>query len=61
MRPRRVGSVADLAEKMGLGPLMLPVPTKRELVAALVSAPDDPWWEDRVLHAKLYPVKGRRV
>ncbi len=29
-----------------LGPLVLPVPTKRELVAALVSAPDDPWWED---------------
>ncbi|MFE5586938.1 replication-relaxation family protein [Kitasatospora sp. NPDC056531] len=44
-----------------LGPLMLPVPTKRELVAALVSAPDDLWWEDRVLHAKLYPVRGRRV
>ncbi|MEV7359055.1 hypothetical protein [Kitasatospora sp. NPDC091276] len=41
------------AEK--LGPLVLPVPTKRELVAALVSAPADPWWEDRVLHAKLYP------
>ncbi|MGW3046032.1 hypothetical protein ACWC9T_39920 [Kitasatospora sp. NPDC001159] len=44
-----------------LGPLVLPVPTKRELVAALVSAPDDPWWEDRVLHAKLYPAKDRRV
>nr|WP_280686306.1 replication-relaxation family protein [Kitasatospora sp. MAA19] len=44
-----------------LGPLVLPVPTKRELVAALVSAPDDPWWEDRVLHAKLYPVRDRRV
>nr|BFD96201.1 hypothetical protein KitaXyl93_75610 [Kitasatospora sp. Xyl93] len=26
---------------------------------ALVCAPDDPWWEDRVLHAKLYPAKGR--
>ncbi|MFE5583144.1 hypothetical protein [Kitasatospora sp. NPDC056531] len=42
-----------------LGPLVLPVPTKRELVAALVSAWDDPWWEDRVLHAKLYPAKDR--
>ncbi|MFJ6385919.1 replication-relaxation family protein [Kitasatospora sp. NPDC092039] len=45
----------------GLGPLVLPVPTKREQMAALISAPDDPWWEDRVLHAKLYPAKGRRV
>ncbi|MER7757787.1 hypothetical protein [Kitasatospora sp. NPDC097643] len=44
-----------------LGPLVLPVPTQRELVAALVSAPDDPWWEDRVLHAKVYPARGRRV
>ncbi|MBP0454053.1 replication-relaxation family protein [Kitasatospora sp. RG8] len=44
-----------------LGLLVLPVPTKRELVAALVSAPDDPWWEVRVLHAKLYPGRGRRV
>ncbi|MFD8787263.1 hypothetical protein [Kitasatospora sp. NPDC059599] len=44
-----------------LGPLVLPAPTKRELVAVLVSAPDDPWWEDRVLHAKLYPAKDRRV
>ncbi|WP_331742579.1 hypothetical protein [Kitasatospora sp. NBC_00039] len=44
-----------------LGPLVLPVPTRRELVAALVCAPDDPWWEDRVLHAKLYPGRSRRV
>ncbi|MFB8262402.1 hypothetical protein [Kitasatospora purpeofusca] len=44
-----------------LGPLVLPAPTKREQVAALVSTPDDPWWEDRLLHAKLYPAKGRRV
>ncbi|MFE4973571.1 hypothetical protein ACFRAR_15830 [Kitasatospora sp. NPDC056651] len=29
--------------------------------AALVSTPDDPWWEDRALHAKLYPARGRRV
>ncbi|WP_195911421.1 replication-relaxation family protein [Streptomyces kaniharaensis] len=50
----------DRAEK-NLGPLVLPAPTKREQVAALVSAPEDPWWEDRVLHAKLYPVRGRRV
>ncbi|MGE7438869.1 MULTISPECIES: hypothetical protein [Kitasatospora] len=40
---------------------MLPTPTKREQVAALVSAPGDPWWEVRVLHAKLYPAGGRRV
>ncbi|MFE4397909.1 MULTISPECIES: hypothetical protein [Streptomycetaceae] len=38
---------------------MLQVPTKRELVAVLVSAPDDPWWEVRVLHAKLYQAKNR--
>ncbi|KJS53271.1 hypothetical protein VM98_26245 [Streptomyces rubellomurinus subsp. indigoferus] len=44
-----------------LGPLVLPVPTKREQMAALVSTPDDPWWQDRVLHAKLYPAKGRLV
>ncbi len=41
-----------------LGPLVLPVPTRRELVAALVAAPDDPWWEVRVLHAKFYPARG---
>ncbi|WP_030464680.1 hypothetical protein [Kitasatospora sp. NRRL B-11411] len=35
-----------------LGPLVLPVPTKRELMAALVSTPDDPWWEDRRKRAK---------
>ncbi|MFH9355135.1 hypothetical protein [Kitasatospora sp. NPDC017646] len=40
---------------------LLPAPTKRERVAALVSAPDDPWWEERVLHAMLYPAKGRWV
>ncbi|MFE7529365.1 replication-relaxation family protein [Kitasatospora sp. NPDC057542] len=44
-----------------LGPLVLPAPTKREQVAALVSTLDDPWWEDRLLHAKLYPAKGRRL
>ncbi|MFB7669133.1 hypothetical protein ACFC1R_35340 [Kitasatospora sp. NPDC056138] len=38
-----------------LGPLVLPAPTKREQLAALVSAPDDPLWEVRVLRAKLYP------
>ncbi|RPE27968.1 hypothetical protein [Kitasatospora cineracea] len=42
-----------------LGPLVLWVPTRRELVAALVSAPDDPWWEVRVLYAKFYPARGR--
>ncbi|MFD7907056.1 hypothetical protein ACFV4F_27070 [Kitasatospora sp. NPDC059722] len=50
---------ARAAEDLGL--LVLPVPTKCGLVAALVSAPDDPWWEDRVLHPKLYPARGRRV
>ncbi|MFF2147499.1 hypothetical protein [Kitasatospora sp. NPDC058190] len=38
-----------------LGPLVLPAPSKRELVAALVSAPDDPWWEIRRQHARDYP------
>ncbi|MGK4586003.1 hypothetical protein [Kitasatospora sp. HPMI-4] len=42
-----------------LGLLVLPVPTKREPVAGLVCAPDDPWWEARVLHARLYPAKDR--
>ncbi|MFF2148638.1 hypothetical protein [Kitasatospora sp. NPDC058190] len=42
-----------------LGPLVLPAPARRELVAALVAVPDDPWWEARVLHAKLYPPKDR--
>ncbi|MGW2376575.1 replication-relaxation family protein [Kitasatospora sp. NPDC001683] len=54
------GCVRDRVAK-GLGPLVLPAPTKRELVAALVSVPDDPWWEARVLHAKLYPVRDRRA
>jgi hypothetical protein len=40
---------------------MLPAPTKRELVAALVSAPDDPWWDARVLHAKLHPARDRKA
>ncbi|MGY0466552.1 hypothetical protein ACW14Y_40775 [Kitasatospora sp. cg17-2] len=40
---------------------MLPAPTRREQMAALVSTPDDLWWEDRVLHAKLHPAKGRWV
>lgn len=44
-----------------LGPLVLPAPTKREQVAALLCAPGDPWWEDRLLHVKLYPAKVRRV
>lgn len=30
-------------------------------MAALVAAPVDPWWEVRVLHAKLYPAKDRKV
>ncbi|MDH6137984.1 hypothetical protein P3T37_007427 [Kitasatospora sp. MAA4] len=37
-----------------LGPLVLPAPTKREVVAALVSAPDDPWWEIRQRNARGY-------
>ncbi|MGW3045515.1 hypothetical protein ACWC9T_37065 [Kitasatospora sp. NPDC001159] len=51
--PRAAGQDPEIC------PLVLPVPTKRELVAALVSAPDDPWWETRVLHARLYPPKDR--
>ncbi|MCC9312519.1 hypothetical protein LN042_36645, partial [Kitasatospora sp. RB6PN24] len=50
--------VAD-REAEELGPLVLPAPTKREQMAALLSAPDDPWWDVRVLHAKLYPVRDR--
>ncbi|WP_344469056.1 replication-relaxation family protein [Kitasatospora kazusensis] len=52
--------VSDREEKE-LGLLVLPAPTRRELLAARVSAPADQWWEDRVLHAKLYPARGRRV
>ncbi|MEV8328071.1 hypothetical protein [Kitasatospora sp. NPDC056731] len=40
--------------------MVLPVPMKRELVAVLVSVPDDLWWEARVLHARLYPAKDCR-
>ncbi|MFJ6140209.1 hypothetical protein [Kitasatospora sp. NPDC092286] len=46
-------------ETKGLGPLVLPAPTRRELMAARISAPADRWWEARVRHAKLYPPKGR--
>ncbi|MFF7459387.1 hypothetical protein [Kitasatospora sp. NPDC008115] len=49
---------ADREEKE-LGPLVLPAPTRRERVTALVFAPDDPWWEERVRHTGLYPVKDR--
>lgn len=28
-------------------------------MAVLVSTPDDPWREERVLHARLYPPKHR--
>ncbi|WP_457034117.1 hypothetical protein [Kitasatospora sp. P5_F3] len=47
-------------EDQELGPLVLPLPTRRELLAARVSAPADPWWKLRVQHAKLYPAKDRR-
>ncbi|MFG2918996.1 hypothetical protein ACGF0D_39730 [Kitasatospora sp. NPDC048298] len=57
---KRPQCVSD-RETEELGPSVLPAPTKREQVAALVSAPDDPGWEDRVLHAKLHPARGRRV
>jgi hypothetical protein len=40
---------------------VLPALTKREQVTAAAGAPDDPWREDRVLHAKLHPAKDRRV
>ncbi|MFJ3794242.1 replication-relaxation family protein [Kitasatospora sp. NPDC090091] len=46
-------------ETQSLGPLMLPLPTKREQMAALVSPPTDRWWQDRLRHAKLYPAKDR--
>ncbi|ROR35885.1 replication-relaxation family protein [Kitasatospora cineracea] len=52
------GCEHDRQEKR-LGPLVLPAPTKREQMAALVSTPADPWWDVRVLHAKIYPVKDR--
>nr|BEK62785.1 hypothetical protein KPHV_00120 [Kitasatospora purpeofusca]BEK71246.1 hypothetical protein KPHV_84730 [Kitasatospora purpeofusca] len=43
----------------GLGPLVLAAPTRREQIAALVSTPTDPWWQERLLHAELYPVGDR--
>ncbi|WP_354645236.1 hypothetical protein [Kitasatospora camelliae] len=46
-------------EEKELGPLVLPAPTRRELMAARISAPADPWWKDRLRHAELYPVKNR--
>ncbi|MEE1783099.1 hypothetical protein PUR71_09235 [Streptomyces sp. SP17BM10] len=47
--------------KKRLGPLVLPALTKREQVAVLLSAPDDPWWEVRALHAELSPVRERKA
>ncbi|WP_159028405.1 hypothetical protein [Kitasatospora sp. MY 5-36] len=44
-------------EEKELGPLVLPAPTRRELLAARFSAPADPWWQERLLHAELYPVR----
>jgi hypothetical protein len=55
-RLERPGCVLARAAKL-LGPLVLLAPTRRELV----SAPGGPWWEVRVLHAKLYPAKARRA
>ncbi len=46
-------------EEKELGPLMLPLPTLREQLAARVSTPADPWWNLRVQHATLYPAKER--
>ncbi|WP_035791295.1 hypothetical protein [Kitasatospora mediocidica] len=46
-------------ERQELRPLVLPAPTKREQMAALVFAPDDPWWEVRMLHTRLYPLRDR--
>ncbi|MFD9598405.1 replication-relaxation family protein [Kitasatospora sp. NPDC059973] len=43
-----------------LGPLVLPLPTLRETLAARVSTPADPWWNLRVQHTTLYPAKDRR-
>ncbi|MGC0319196.1 hypothetical protein [Kitasatospora acidiphila] len=53
--------VAGLAAGAGVGDEGGVDPPDLEQVLALVSAPDDPWWEERVLHAKLYPVKDRGV
>ncbi len=47
-------------EDQKLGPLVLPQPTLRETLAARVSTPSDPWWQQRVQHATLYPAKDRR-
>ncbi|MFI8459497.1 hypothetical protein [Kitasatospora sp. NPDC085464] len=47
-------------EEQELGPLVLPVPTKRERVTALVSAPDDPWWEEGAARRAL-PGEGPRL
>ncbi|MGW2402768.1 replication-relaxation family protein [Kitasatospora sp. NPDC001664] len=46
-------------EDQELGPLVLPLPTLRETLAARVSTPADPWWNLRVQHATLYPAKDR--
>lgn len=41
------------------GPLVLPLPTRRGLLAARLSAPVHPWWQLRVQHAMLYPAMDR--
>ncbi len=50
----------DKRERRDLGPLILPKPTKRELVAALLSSPDDPWWEVRLIHGGRYRDRDRK-
>lgn len=42
------------------GPLVLPLPTMRETLAARVATPADQWWDLRVQHATLYPARDRR-
>ncbi|CAM5301080.1 hypothetical protein KAURM247S_06457 [Kitasatospora aureofaciens] len=44
----------------GLGPLVLPAPTKRELVAAMVTAPSDPWWGSGCSMPATFRIAGRR-
>ncbi|MEV6212243.1 replication-relaxation family protein [Kitasatospora sp. NPDC051914] len=41
-------------------PLILPMPTAREIRRARKEKPDDPWWAMRLIHAERYPGRPRR-
>ncbi|MEW1913855.1 hypothetical protein AB0442_36435 [Kitasatospora sp. NPDC085895] len=47
------------AARVGRLPIILPMPTAREMRRARKEKPDDPWWEMRLRHAREHPGRPR--